>query len=600
MCGIAGYASNGPAVTIDQMRVLDALRHRGPDGAGTAEHVGESRRWWLGHTRLAINDLSPAGAQPMWSANGRYAMSFNGEIYNYPELRRYCEAKGRVFASHMDGEVILHLFEMEGLASFAKLNGIFAVAVADNQSGDVVLVRDPLGVKPLFYSVTSDVVYFASELRALAALGAPLGGYDVTGLAQFLTFLWIPAPHTPFTGARSLLPGQALVWHRDEHQLVRFAYQPANSGAGDDSGLVPEARRRVAEASTRQLLSDVPVGLMASGGIDSGILWALTSDTLDRAFTVTWPEDADEKLHEDAERVAVLHERFGTPLEQIPGEEEAARELPRSGDLFADPAYGLARLIARRARESGVPVLLSGQGGDELFAGYRRHAAARWLDRWAGRWPAARVAGVLGRVGGGGVRSEYAVRLARALETGDLFSGYLQLSSYSTAVDRARVLGTSEAEVSDERVWSTHRQVYDDQPAGTSFLRRAMAMDRAVYLPGLGLAYNDRASMEYGVEVRVPWLDLDLVEWSLGLAETALLRGRQGKWVTRRVADELIGSRIARAPKRGFAAPRSAVAGRGSTGARGFRQGEYFANATALLTAYQQTVGADLLRHLTR
>jgi asparagine synthase (glutamine-hydrolysing) len=546
----------------------------------------------LGHTRLSIVDLSPAGEQPMENEDGSLVMVFNGEIYNSPELRQYCEAKGHRFRSTMDGEVIVHLWEMEGAACLGRLNGIFAVAVADTRTGEVVLARDPLGVKPLFYSQGKDGhLWFASELAGLRAAGVALGGHDLVALAQFLSFLWVPDPRTPFEGAKSLEPGQALRWTPDG-SAAHFLYgepllpRPEADGVSLDAR-VDTVRERFFEAADRQLLADVPIGIMASGGVDSGLIWSATKNSLARAYTIDWHGGDDfEGLSDDRRAVVELQARFGTPVDFLPGE-TAGDVLPSSGDLFADPAYDLTRLIARTARKQGYKVLLSGQGGDELFAGYRRHAMAPLV----GRLRLGRVGNLLeralSRLPAGRLSSEYAARLARATSEPDPFSAYMQLCTYSTAVERAAALGCDEFEVSNEIVWQRHREIFDRLPGGLSFLRKAMAIDLAVYLPGLGLAYVDRAGMEFGVEIRVPWLDLDFVRWTQTLPDSAMLRHGRGKWLTRNLAAVELTPGIAHRPKRGFAAPAARLGSDGSSvGTRGFRQGAYFVRARRILSNY--------------
>ena len=569
---------------------VDALRHRGPDANASQAWEGERSSWELAHTRLSIVDLSAAGQQPMQNEDGSLVMVFNGEIYNSPELRRLCESKGHRFSSGMDGEVILHLWEIEGHACLSRLNGIFAVAIANTRTGEVVVARDPLGVKPLFYCTDQDrSIWFASELGALKATGAPLGSYDPVALAQFLSFLWIPDTRTPFASAKSLEPRQALRWTPDGIGLFYYCdpLVPSPEGEHSASGWVQETEQRFVSAAERQLLADVPIGLMASGGVDSGLLWWATKHSLGKAYTISWAEPDDlEGLDDDRRAVVELEHRFGTPVAYLSGE-TAGETLPPSGDLFADPAYDLTRLIARMASEQGYKVLLSGQGADELFAGYRRHTMAPLIERLR-----------LGRLGGVMERSlrqlshrhlssEYATRLVRACSEPDAFRAYMQLCTYSTPLERAMALDCDEAEVSNDVVWQRHREVFEGLPSGLTFLRKALALDLAVYLPGLGLAYVDRAGMEFGVEIRVPWLDLDFVRWTLTLPDEALLRRGRGKWVTRDLAAQRLSPAIAHRPKRGFAAPASRVnQSDAASGRHGFRQGAYFARARSILDSY--------------
>jgi len=566
---------------------MRAVAHRGPDAEGLRRWSGTNASWALGHTRLAINDLSTAANQPMTNEDDTLVMVFNGEIYNSPELRRHCEAHGHAFRSRSDGEVILHLWEMEGSTCLRRLNGIFAVALASTTTGEVFLARDPLGVKPLVYVERDGELWFASELAALRALDAPLGSHDVVALAQFLTFLWVPDPATPHRGARTLEPGTVLQWDAGASSISEYAnvlaVEPRDLSFAD---ACEEAAIVVRGAVERQLLSDVPVGLMASGGIDSSLLWWAADAALARAFTIDWSTDTGaEHIAEDTRAVRGLEQQLGTPVEYLPGPEIDVDTLPPSGDLFGDAAYHLTRVIARAAKERGYKVLLSGQGADEVFGGYRRHLLAPLLGRVGLGRAGTLGAGMLARTAGQRVGAEYAARVLRAAAQPDPFRRYMELCSYSTAVERAAALDCTQAEVDDDVVWSRHREVYDRLPASWSPLKRAMVLDLAVYLPGLGLAYCDRAGMEFGVEVRVPWLDLELVRWALSLPDRCLVRGRTGKRVTRALTAAVLGPEIAHRPKRGFGVPTArldkddgAVSGR-----RGFRQGEYFAHARRML-----------------
>lgn len=584
MCGIAGYVGRPSAAAFGDS-VLDALRHRGPDAQRTERRATGDMITDLAFARLAIVDLSNAGQQPMSNEDGRLTMVFNGEIYNSPALRRECEHAGHRFRSSMDGEVILHMWEMEGPAALDRLNGIFAVALHDSSTGELFLARDPLGVKPLVYAQADGELWFASELRALLAIGAPTVGIDLVALAQFLSFLWIPDPRTPYIGVRSIEPGTVLRWTLKGSTTSRYGkpLHPIDSARViRPDHAVQELRSRFGNAVSRQLLSDVPIALMASGGVDSSLIWWAACDQVERAYTIEWIDSTGtERLSEDAAAVRALSGLFGTPVTYVAGE-EVSDSLPRSGDLFADPAHDLARTISRRASQDGFKVLFSGQGGDELFAGYSRHRVAPFLEHlhlgFAGK--AAELA-ISHR--GGGLRAEYMMRIARAASERELFASYMQLCTYSAAADRAKVLGCYEAEVSNDIVWQRHRAVFDELPKRVSFLRKAMALDLAVYLPGLGLAYNDRASMEYGVEVRVPWLDLELVRWSLTLPDSVLIRRQRAKWLSKELAARVTLPQVAWRPKRGFAKPAQQVAQGRQPGSRGFRQGRYFALATSIL-----------------
>ena len=584
MCGISGVAGRDAKVPVE------LLSHRGPDGHSHVDLQLGGRPAMLHHARLAIVDLTHAGDQPMANEDGRFVMVFNGEIYNHEELRRYCISHGHTFRSHMDGEVILHLWEMEGPSCLTRLNGIFAVAMADTTTGELFLARDPLGIKPLFYTEdASGAITFASEPSALAQLGADIGGPNVEALGCFLTFMWIPDPLSPFTNVHALPIGKVLRWHpAQQTQLSHYRrVQPNPDMVRGRSFADAEAelQERLSLASQRQLLGDVSISVMASGGVDSSLVWSGAGAGVDRAYTIRWPEGSAEGSGEDASAVERLEQSIGTRVEYLDGAEAEHGYLPLAGDLFADPAFELTRLIARHTRADNRKVLLSGQGGDEVFGGYRRHMVAPLLAHAFTGPAGAALPKLASRLGG--MNAEFATRFLRATSHRDPFLRYMELCTYSTAAERARVIGCTEAEVSDQVVFRQHRAHWESLPTKLSFLRKAMSLDLSVYLPGLGLSYVDRAGMEFGVEIRVPLLDLELVEWSFSLPDELLVRRFDGKLLPKSLARKVIPPEVVDRPKRGFGAPSDTLAtNQRAEGTRGHRQGKYFALASNVLSTW--------------
>ncbi len=595
MCGIIGYVSQN--LNEETFRKATcSLEHRGPDGLKIEGGDFDGLPWRLGHCRLSINDLSELGTQPMASPSGRYLMVYNGEIYNSPELRKECEASGSIFKSQMDGEVILHLWELEGSDCLKKLNGIFAICIVDTVGKSITIARDPVGVKPLFYSNSDNRFCFASEIEALNDLGINNGGLDSAGLAQFLTFLWIPAPNTPFKNIKALKPGEMAVYANSRLEAKRFSpvfTASSSSLSGATSELMAEVSLKIRQAASRQLLSDVPIGIMASGGVDSGLIWANTSQNLSLAYSISWDliKNDSEGISDDLVSARLVASNFQTKLREIPGDDWGGSGLPHSGDLFADPAYELVRKMAVAAREDGLKVLFSGQGGDEIFGGYRRHAVARVIGSkphfsglfFKGLYNLSKMKS------GMNISQEYISRLVLALSEGDREKGYLQLCSYSTQEDRANALDLTSAEVSDDVVYKEHLEVFAVQPANISFLRKAMSVDLNVYLPGLGLSYVDRASMEAGIEVRVPLVDLELLKYSLDLPDNVLVRRGTTKWIAKQAALAVLPPETVERPKRSFGAPASQVGSNtNSDNSRGYRQSRYFNHACQVLEKYRE------------
>lgn len=524
----------------------------------------------------------------MANEDGRFIMVFNGEIYNHLELRSYCEAKGHRFSSHMDGEVILHLWELEGYRCLNRLNGIFALAIADTQTGELFLARDPMGIKPLLYATRPDgSITFASEPNAVIQLGGADDTPSTEALACFLTFLWVPDPLTPFADVHSLPSGHVLTWRANQSEtLTRYRIMTPDPDAVVERSF-DEAENELADhlrdACQRQLLGDVPISIMASGGVDSSLVWDASRNGLAQAFTIEWGKEAGEGIHEDSDAVRILERSFKTPVTYLDGREASDRYLPLGGDLFADPAFELTRLIAQHTRAAGRKVLLSGQGGDELFGGYRRHMVAPLLGHSFSGGLGRRAPAVMSRLPGG-LQAEFASRFARATGHRDPFRRYMELCTYSSPAERAAMLGCDERDVADDVVLSRHRDCWDALPAKLSFLRKAMTLDLQVYMPGLGLSYVDRAGMEHGVEIRVPFLDLELVDWSFTLEDKHLVRRFSGKLLPKSLARKTIPRQVIDRPKRGFGAPSSTLATNGrSDGARGHRQGRYFSLAASVL-----------------
>jgi asparagine synthase (glutamine-hydrolysing) len=574
MCGINAIA--GPLASAGVIAAMNrALAHRGPDGEGTfASPRGDVH---LGHVRLAILDLSDAARQPLGNEDGAVQIVFNGEIYNYRALARDLALRGHRFRSASDTEVLVHLYEEKGERLLDDLNGMFAFALYDARAGRLFAARDETGVKPLYYAeLAGGGLAISSELKAiLAAPGIPRD-LDREAIADFLAYQFIPDPRTPFRAVRRLGPGEALVWERGR-VAVRRAWTGFPPARGASAPLGPHAaaralRRTLLGAVERQLVSDRPVGACLSGGLDSSAIVAAAVRARGgapiRCYTVgyTAADNALDPFEEDlphARRVAL---RLGVPLEEIEVEAHAARRWPEIvrilDEPIADPAALNAFLIARRARADGTVVLLSGQGADEIFGGYRRHAAGLALGA-LGRLPAAarrglaRAAGIVpgARPGRLGTALRRLRKMLEAAEGGEDES-FLRLAMALPLEDARRAWGPALRNGGGPLDPLASGRALLAEVRGAAPLDRMLYRDLKTYLPAQNLHYTDRTAMASGVEVRVPFLDDEVLALAISLAPRLKIRGPgRGKAVLREAVAPWLPREVLRRPKTGFGVP---------------------------------------------
>ncbi len=577
MCGIAGFVDLGrcvddPASTLRAMAA--ALAHRGPDDERIA--FDEATRVGFAFRRLAVLDLSPTGAQPMRSASGRFEIVFNGEVYNHPALRDELAAGGARFTGASDTETMLAAFEAWGVAqAIPRLSGMFAFAVLDRTERALWLVRDRFGVKPLYVGRARDArtVVFASELKALRAVGAMRLGIDRAALAGFLERGCVQGEACIHPEVRRLGAGKWLridlasgrheerAWWStgDEMRAAR-----ARGFAGSERDAIDAVDAAVAESVRLRMLSDVPVGALLSGGIDSSVVVA-AMQSISRQRVRTFTVGFDEAGFDESERACAVAAHLGTDHTEIRvGAREALDLVPRLPEVydepFADSSQIPTMLVCVAARRS-VTVALSGDGGDELFAGYYRHEWIARIVRRTGRMPRGvrRLAGVLrvlprgvlDAIGGAlsvdraGDRVE---KLLRAMRHDDPAQIYAELLS-AGARTRGLVLGAP-TELAPAARWPMR------DPA--ALLDRVVEADLAGYLPDDILVKVDRASMACGLEAREPLLDQDLARLAFSLPAVMKIRGGERKWILRRVLERRVPAALFDRPKMGFAVPLAA------------------------------------------
>ena len=586
MCGIAGFldltASTSPAEGQAQAEAMGAtLRHRGPDDSGV--FVDAEAGVFLSHRRLSIVDLSPSGHQPMRSGSGRYVLVFNGEVYNHRELREEIEGSGAAPAwrGHSDTEVMLAAFERWGIQdAFSRFVGMFSCAVWDRLLRSLVLVRDRLGEKPLYYGRFGNLVLFGSELSALRAHPRFRADVDRDALTLFLRHSAIPAPNTVFRGVAKLMPGSMLRISATHPEPSVATYWSAATAAEmglrnpvrvDELSAAAELERLLRRTLRQQLSADVPVGALLSGGVDSSSVVALAqaeSSTPLRTFTVGFHE----RGYNEAEHAKTIAHHLGTAHTELyvtPTEAQAI--IPRLpyiyDEPFADPSQIPTFLIAQLTRKH-VTVALSGDGGDELFGGYTRHFfGATWWKRiqhtpvplraaLAAAIPAIRpaiwdrtmsaVAPLLPNRFRHAHFGEKVHKLGSVLRVSAESEFYRALTSHWT--DPASVVvGAHEPCDASIALRSTL--------GASSFIEKIMYSDLVGYLPDDILVKVDRAAMAVSLETRAPLLDHRIVEFAWRLPLATKVRGGVGKHVLRQLLYRHVPARLVERPKAGFEVP---------------------------------------------
>ncbi|MGH9486493.1 MAG: asparagine synthase (glutamine-hydrolyzing) [Terriglobales bacterium] len=558
MCGIAGLVNgSGSPVAAATVRAMCAtIVHRGPDDEGIYARGGVG----LGMRRLSIIDVA-GGRQPIANEDGSVRVVFNGEIYNFPQLRQDLESRGHRFTSHTDTEVIVHLYEEVGAECVQRLRGMFAFALYDEPRQRLLLARDRLGIKPLYYAEHRGRLLFGSEIKAILAVAPELAEPDPAGLRQYLQFGYIPDPATAFARIRKLPPGYTLEFERDQVRLRQYWDLPAfgQRGPAREEELLDELEAKLAEAVRIRLISEVPLGAFLSGGTDSSVVVALMARASSRpvkTFSIGFEHsDFDESPY--ARQVA---ERFGTEhcaLVVNPDIEALVTQLTESlEEPFADSSMIPTYCVSKLAREH-VTVALSGDGGDELFAGYDRYRIQMqraWLDhvpRWAARgWRDGVVPHLPPRMRGR--KFAYAMSLTtleRYLE-GISFVGAHTQAGGLLQPDFLAAGGAAEADP-----LQGYRALLRQAPAH-DLLSRMLYLDTKTYLPADILTKVDRMSMAVSLEARVPILDHEVVEWVTALPSQWKLHGHDGKYLLRKLAERVgIPREVIWRRKHGFALP---------------------------------------------
>jgi asparagine synthase (glutamine-hydrolysing) len=579
MCGIAGIIGTDPERMIGQM--LASVEHRGRDDSGTwvSESIDSSeRRACLGHRRLAIIDTSSGGHEPMFSHDRRYVLTFNGEIYNYRELREQLRSLGHKFETGSDAEVLLAAISEWGWDAVTHLNGMFAFAVWDNKERTLTLVRDHVGIKPLYYTLihahadAPATFLFGSEIKAILASRLIKPELDPEALHQFLTFLWSPDPKTLFANIKTVPPGHLLQFHNDEIKLTQWwdvSFDKIEEGKNETWW-----RERVLDTLDRvvkmEMVADVPLGSFLSGGIDSsGIVAMMERHSNGRRISTYTVGIETEDLRydiipDDVRWARRVNEQLQTEYHEIMLKPSVADLLPKLVHHMEEPPIDMAipsYLVSSAARET-LTVMLSGMGGDEVFAGYPRQMAMKIASAFDPvpnllRRPLMKtVAGALpgGLPGKLTAPLRNAKKFARsaALDFEDRYLGY---GTYFTNEMKQRLYSDEWRTITRELdPYHAHRK-YFARAAGAAPLNQLLYVDLKTFLPCLNLLTTDKTSMAANLEVRVPFLNREMIEMAARMPPRLKLRGLTRKYVLKRALEGVLAKDVVWRKKAGFGAP---------------------------------------------
>lgn len=564
MCGIIGVSGN--FLESDLKKATLKLNHRGPDDSGI--YCNEEKRIGLGHTRLSIIDLSPLGHQPMISEDKSVILVFNGEIYNFKSLRLDLEKKGHKFIGNSDTEVVLNMYLEFGISFLSKLNGIFGLAIFDNNTNDLFLARDALGVKPLYYFSNNLSFSFSSEIKALLHLVSDELSLDYDSIQKYLTFLWCPGDGTPVTSIKKVLPGELIKIQKGKIVSIENWYVspqtkflPKIIGKSDAINQVSKA---LSLSVKRQLIADVPVGSFLSGGLDSSAIVALAKEHVPNlhCFTIDPEGGSDDDVAEDLPYAIQVAKHLNVDLEIVKiNSDNLADDLEEMiwhlDEPLADPAPLNVLYISRLAKERGMKVLLSGSGGDDLFTGYRRHLALRYENLWS--WLPENARNGLENFS---LKFDQSKTIGRRLAR--LFNNAGASSEQRLASCFAWARRSDLESLYSEDMRNALKFNDPNQPiinylktidSNVSSIDKLLALEQRFFLADHNLIYTDKMSMATGVEVRVPFLDLDLVELASRIPDNFKQRGRIGKWVLKKAMEPYLPHNVIYRPKTGFGAP---------------------------------------------
>ena len=568
MCGIGGFSFSLETQSAKDLlnQILKKIKHRGPDDSGIYEDP--NKKVGLVHARLSIQDLSSFGHQPMLSKDGQIAIVFNGEIYNFKELRNDLLEKGAQFNGHSDTEVLLNLYIREGKEMLRKLNGIFAFALWDQRSQNLFLVRDNFGVKPLYYALCKNRFFFSSELKALVPLIGNINNLNYDSLQSYLTFLYCPGSGTPIESINKILPGHAMIIHEGKIKSSwKWYHQPffkKKTKKMNREEAIRGVRNYLHNAVPRQMIADVPVGAFLSGGLDSSAIvsFARQQNKDIKCFTIEVQGEKEKGVTDDLNYARSVAKYLNVSLNVVQiNSNKMANDIELMvktlDEPIADPAALNVFYISQLAREKGIKVLLSGAGGDDLFTGYRRHYA--WMTEHCWTWLPFKLRKILLNASSKLNQNNILSRRMSKLFSGAHLEGDERLVNYFrwTKRDDLERLYSLEfrSAIKNSNPASEMLKFLKDLPANTGKLDKMLTLEQQFFLPDHNLIYTDRMSMAVGVEVRVPFLDKELVEFAYNIPDQFKQKGSEGKWILKKALEGYLPQDVIYRPKTGFGAP---------------------------------------------
>lgn len=564
MCGIIGYSKNKNVNNQFLNYGINLLKHRGPDDNGIFYNTDKSVG--LAHVRLSILDLSALGHQPMLDVTKRYVLSYNGEIYNFKEIRAVLASKF-TFKSNSDSEVVLYAYIYYGIEFLKKLNGIFSLAIYDKLENTLLIARDRFGTKPLYYTQTSSGFYFASELKVLMTLDDLCLDIDYAGIENYMTYLWSPSPYTPLKSIKKLEPAKYMLI-REGNIIEQKSFFEASYNENQDvslKSLIDEVDLKLKEAITKQIVSDVPIGAFLSGGLDSSSIVSYVKNYTDVNLpTFTIRAENDLGMSSDFYYAKKVAKHLGVDVHPIDISHELFFDIEKMIYYLDEPQADLAPLlvsyISKIAKEEyGIKVLLSGAGGDDIFSGYRRHHALE-IDKYTDYIPKNLRKGLQTVIKRFPSNSSFMRRLKKYTRYFDL-EGNDKIISYFSWIDmenRRKLFTQDVKNYLEEMDYNSFDPLSDELKSldkNTSNLNKMLDLDRKFFLTDHNLNYTDKMGMKEGVEIRVPLLDNNLVDFVSTIPVKYKQKGSEGKYIFKKTMEKYLPHDVIYRSKTGFGTP---------------------------------------------